>query len=226
MNRIRSRTFSGKPFSSEASVSEMMDFTSGMEAATQGHIGAVAATAARIASPHYALFAPLHYEPNYAYPLLVWLHAAGDDENQLKRVMPQISLRNYVAIAPRGTCSEGDDNERFTWRQTEPHIAAAEQRVLDCLSVAKEKFNLAPARIFLAGHDAGGTMAFRVALRHPQLFAGVVSCGGPLPTGNAPLAHLHAARRLSVFLGCSRRSQRYPTSLVCDDLRLLHSAGM
>ena len=47
------------------------------------------------------LFVPLHYEPNYAYPLIVWLHGAQDDERQLKRVMPFISLRNYVAVAPR-----------------------------------------------------------------------------------------------------------------------------
>ena len=27
-----------------------------------------------------AVFAPLHYEANYAYPLLVWLHGPADDE--------------------------------------------------------------------------------------------------------------------------------------------------
>ena len=26
-----------------------------------------------------AVFAPLHYEPNYGYPLLIWLHGAGGD---------------------------------------------------------------------------------------------------------------------------------------------------
>ena len=51
----------------------------------------------------HALFAPLHYESNYAYPLIVWLHGANDDERQLKRIMPFVSLRNYVAVSPRGT---------------------------------------------------------------------------------------------------------------------------
>ena len=50
-----------------------------------------------------ALFAPMHYESNYAYPLIVWLHGANDDERQLKRIMPFVSLRNYVAVSPRGT---------------------------------------------------------------------------------------------------------------------------
>ena len=51
----------------------------------------------------YTLFAPLHYEPGYSYPLIVWLHGHGNDERQLVRIMPLVSMRNYVAVAPRGT---------------------------------------------------------------------------------------------------------------------------
>jgi predicted esterase len=69
-------------------------------------------------------------------------------------------------------------------------------------------------------------MAWRVALRNPRRFAGVVSLSGALPSGGAPLAQLEAIRRLSVFIGCSRDSQSYPSASVCDDLRLLHTAGM
>ena len=31
-----------------------------------------------------ALFAPLHYEAGYAYPLIVWLHGQGSSERQLR----------------------------------------------------------------------------------------------------------------------------------------------
>ena len=30
----------------------------------------------------HSLFAPLHYEPGYAYPLIVWLHGLHGDERQ------------------------------------------------------------------------------------------------------------------------------------------------
>ena len=30
------------------------------------------------------------------------LHGWGDDETQLKRVMPIVSMQNFVAVAPRG----------------------------------------------------------------------------------------------------------------------------
>src|SRR5262249_14671671 len=49
------------------------------------------------------LLVPQHYERNYAYPLLVWLHDAGGDERELKKIMPLVSLRNYVSLAVRGT---------------------------------------------------------------------------------------------------------------------------
>ena len=54
--------------------------------------------------------APLHYERNYAYPLVVWLHGPGDNERQLQRIMPLVSMRNFVSIGPRsaGVCGGRD----------------------------------------------------------------------------------------------------------------------
>jgi phospholipase/carboxylesterase len=49
-----------------------------------------------------ARFIPRQYEPNYAYPLLVLLHARGGDEEQLVRAMPALSWRNYVGLGLRG----------------------------------------------------------------------------------------------------------------------------
>ena len=49
-----------------------------------------------------ARFIPQRYEPNYAYPLLVLLHARGGDEQQMVRSMPAMSWRNYVGLSLRG----------------------------------------------------------------------------------------------------------------------------
>ena len=242
MNRIQPRKPAAKPMSPLSK-----------PAAIPQPAAAVAAVLSRAEpdQPPHTLFAPLHYERNYAYPLIVWLHGPDDNESQLKRIMPSVSLRNYVAIAPRGTAASaaraglpssaaasmsaggpaaGPAGQAapaaFHWRQTEEHIEAAEQRVLDCLAAAGEKFHIAAGRTFLAGYGCGGTMALRVALRQPRHFAGVLSFGGGFPTGHAPLAHLAQLRRLSIFVACNRASQRYPSAVVCDDLRLLHSAGM
>lgn len=178
----------------------------------------------------HALFAPLHYEANYAYPLLVWLHGPGNDERQLRRIMPQLSMRNYVAVAPRGTVAldadEDSDAAGFGWSQQPDHIYLSEKRAFDCIDVARKKFHVRSNRVFLVGAGCGGTMALRLALANPGSFAGALSIGGELPRGLAPLAKLNQARRLPLLLMAGLASERYPQPRVNDDLRLLHSAGI
>jgi phospholipase/carboxylesterase len=180
----------------------------------------------------HTLFAPLHYEPGYSYPLIVWLHGPGNDERQLVRIMPLISMRNYMAIAPRGmTAVETDEPQNvgpsgLTWSQTEEHIQQAEQRIFECINIARQKFHIASHRVFLAGFDCGGTMAFRVAMDRPERFAGVLSLGGEFPRGRTPFRNLTAVRRLPIFLAVGRDSEIYSPDAACEDLRLFHSAGM
>jgi phospholipase/carboxylesterase len=173
-------------------------------------------------------FAPLHYERNYAYPLLVWLHGAGIDEGQLRRIMPEVSLRNYVGVGLRGTakCATARGSQGFTWPQSGEHVGRAEQAFFDALDEARKKFHISPRRIFLAGADCGGTMAFRLAMRHPTRFAGVLSLGGAFPLGGTPLMRLADARRVPIFLATGRTSRLYPPETVCENLKLFHAAGM
>jgi len=176
-----------------------------------------------------ALFVPLHYEPGYTYPLIVWLHAEGNDERQLMRVMPLVSMRNYVAVAPRGVTMDKMERSRkkyYGWQQTDAAIRKAEQQIFDSIDVAVEKANVCRRRVFIAGFGSGGTMAFRVAMNHARRFAGVLSLCGPFPSGHTPLGNLAEARRLSVFLASGRHSRQYPTTVVCENLRLLHTAGL
>ena len=56
-------------------------------------------------APPRRLLAPCHYERNYAYPLVVWLHGSGGSETELRQVMELISLRNYASVAVRGIAS-------------------------------------------------------------------------------------------------------------------------
>ncbi len=174
-----------------------------------------------------SLFAPLHYESNYAYPLLIWLHGPDDDETQLKRIMPLVSMRNYVSVAPRGGLASGRQGSRrlFAWGNTPADVAQAEQSVFESIAAARRRFHVHPRRVFLAGFDCGGTMAFRLAMLHPDRFTGVLSLGGPFPEGSC-LRRLPEARQLNLFISAGATSEHYPAERVCDDLRLLHCAGM
>ena len=193
---------------------------------------------ARRGQPHW-FFAPLHYEANYSYPLLVWLHNSGGDERQLQRIMPLVSVRNYVGVGVRGpseasghTYARTDFSQRrfpsqgFDWPEEAADIDAAEQCVLEAIDAVCGKFNVHRQRIFLAGYESGGSMAFRLALRNPQRFAGGLSIGGAFPNGQMPLAKLAQVRKFPLFMTHCRDSRSYPVSRLCEDLMLFHAAGL
>lgn len=184
-------------------------------------------------------FQPIHYEANYRYPLLVWLHGDGDDESQLRRVMPQISLRNYVAVSVAGTRrapwsrhASSAPGAPFThrsglvWGQSGDDVSLAVDSVWEAVEHARCRANVHPDRVFVAGLQGGGTMALRIALAHPERFAGAISIDGALPRGGCPFARVKRARSLPILLSAFRRSTSYQADRICQDLRLLTTAGM
>ncbi len=224
MNRLKP----SKASSSELSCTSHGSFVNGSSALA--FPGVAAKRRDRTAPSNFSLFAPLHYERRYAYPLLVWLHGEGGNERELRQLMPHVSVRNYVAAAVRGA-TEVDGSaivrsrRSFTWSQSAASIAESAERVRQCIDLAKQRFNVHLQRVFVAGNGPGGTMALRLALRFPEWFAGAVSLGGPMPTGHAPLSRVKAARALPLMLASCCDSEEYPPARVADDLRLLHSAG-
>ncbi|MEX0794864.1 MAG: PHB depolymerase family esterase [Pirellulaceae bacterium] len=173
-------------------------------------------------------FSPLHYEPGYAYPLIVWLHGSGDNETQLRRVMPVASSRNFVAVAPRGTRKSARHSARFPvhcWSQRPGEIERAAQAVSAAIESARENYNIHERRIFLAGYRDGGTMALRLALQNPAAYAGVVSINGGLPEGSSPLRGLPAIRDLRMLVMQCQQGTDYPEAQLCNDIRLAHSAA-
>ena len=143
------------------------------------------------------LFGPLQYEKNYAYPLIVWLHSDSQKAAQLQSVLPEISMQNYVGVAPQAPV--GNFQCGYHWDQDFDSIQAAQESVFDAIEVARSRFNINRNRIFLAGLGGGGTMALRIALSQPEQFAGVIALNGPMPSGHAVLSRWKEARQLPVF---------------------------
>ena len=124
--------------------------------------------------------------------------------------MPLVSMRNYVAIAPRGSRPDRQIRGRFDWNQSLDSIECAESRIADSIAAAKRRFNIHPKRIFVVGRDSGGTMAMRVAWNNPSHFAGVAALHGPLPNRQSPLRRVNELRQLPCLLTTSRDSDLYP----------------
>ncbi len=123
---------------------------------------------------HYSLFAPLHYERNYAYPLVIWLHGPGKTSGSCSGSCRWSACGITCRSARADRVAVSRAGQAYTWSECESDITAAENSVFECLEVARTKFNVAAHRVFLAGYQAGGTMAFRLGMKCPGRFAGVV----------------------------------------------------
>ena len=170
-----------------------------------------------------AIFIPFHYEKNYSYPLIVWLHDEGQNENRLSDVMFDICTQNYLAVAPRGP--ESGWRGGYSWRQSRDTVFQSHRSVIAAIDEACCRFNVNSSRIYLAGAGSGGTMAFRLALREPELFAGVISLNGQFPQNLEPLARLGSCRKMPVLWSHARHSSVFSETQLCQQLRLLHVSG-
>lgn len=201
--------------------------TSGRSSMTQQTLqGALQPDPIRDDVQQASFFLPARYEPNYRYPLVVWLHEDGGSQRELAEVMPHISTQNYVGVGVRATRACDSAGHRFQWLQSTIGTAVAEDAIFSAIESASRRYSVNPARVYLAGYREGGTMALRIGLRNPSQFDGVISIDGALPRGGRPLVNLEAARNLAILSAVAMEGERYPMSEVCEDLRLWHSARL
>jgi phospholipase/carboxylesterase len=204
-----------------------------------------------------ARFVPQRYEPNYAYPLLVLLHARGGDEQQMVRSMPAMSWRNYVGLSLRGpepVTRQGRPaghgwGPGFARRDRERSLAAPapsdaevfrrrlaadepdpidllEDGIFDAVRQTRRALHVHSERIFLVGVGEGAAVAYRVAMAHPERFAGVVAINGWLPGGFRPLGRLKDCRGLRVLVVHGEWNGRVPVEHARRTVSILRAGGL
>lgn len=172
-----------------------------------------------------SFFVPLHYVESYEYPLIVWLHSNGFNENQIDHVMPHISLRNYVGAGIRGNQAADSSGHQFNWHHSPAGIAASHDAVSEAVEEANERFSIHGSRIVLAGYGAGGTMAMRIAMRDPQRVAGAISIGGRMPQGAIRNLHELRRRRLPMLWQWAELNPHYTARNLQTDCRSAMTVG-
>ena len=173
-------------------------------------------------------FAPTGYEPRYAYPLIVFLHGQGGNEEQILRLAPRVSRRNYVAIGLRGPICLGPNRKGalgFSWGDSS-HVPLIEDYLLEAIRQTRQHYHIHSERIYLAGFAEGATLAYRLGMTFPTMLGGVVALNGAMPREDRPLFRLPELRSLKVFIGHGIANSVVPMSLVQRDERLLWSAGL
>lgn len=181
----------------------------------------VAPASRSLPRPEEEVYVPEYYEPNYAYPLIVWIQSPQGDEPALSRLMPQISTRNYFGLALTSNLAKGMGAEPET-----ESVAAFEQKLLETVLRVRRDYHIHSERIFIAGFGEAGALALRLGLQRPERYAGIVGLAATLPEGPSLLARYNDLRGKRVFLGGGLQDDQVSTADVSRARRLLHTAGL
>src|SRR5581483_6305139 len=141
-------------------------------------------------------FLPSGYEPRYAYPLLVFFHGHGGNEEQILKLAPRLSRRNYVSIGLRGPICLGprpSGEAGYSWGGAS-QLSLVEDYLIQAVQQTRRDYHVHSERIYLAGFAEGATLAYRLGLAFPDKLAGVISLNGHLPRHERPPFPLPEAR--------------------------------
>lgn len=173
-------------------------------------------------------FLPSGYEPNYAYPLLVFFHGQGGDEEQILRLAPHLSRRNYIYIGLRGPLPVGrrsDGRVGYAWGPAGEWNPLLEDYVLRAIEKTRVNYHVHSERIYLAGFCEGASVAYRLGLTYPERFAGIIALNGTMARRH-PLLRLPEARQIRVLIGHGIANAIVPLASARADHRLLYTAGL
>lgn len=170
----------------------------------------------------YRLLKPLDYDPTEQYPLVIFLHGAGErgDDNtaQLVHGMADFctperreKFKCYV-LAPQ--CPEGQKWADVDWRLDHVPLPEAASPSMDLvMSVVDsmvEDAAIDKNRIYITGLSMGGYGTWDIVYRRPKFFAAAVPvCGGADPTiaetiHHVPIWCFHGAEDKAVRVKFSR----------------------
>jgi phospholipase/carboxylesterase len=180
-----------------------------------------------------ALYVPEHYEPNYPYPLLIWLDncdSSSSDEWELNSLMSQISTRNYVGMSFHGSSQTAKTLQGGSrCSKSDQQIERLLRHLHSTVCKLREVCHIHSERIYLAGIGESATMALRLLVERPEWFAGAISLGGKLPKSIDISAGHQNLQIKRVFQGYIQQdvTTQQPETAQTDQIEwLLRKAGM
>jgi pimeloyl-ACP methyl ester carboxylesterase len=132
----------------------------------------------------YRMYVPPTLQSGKQYPLVVWLHGAGDsgddDSFHISHIDVLVDYPNqsrkgeFLLLAVR--CPSNDS--AWCHQQCDADSAPGDEMITVTYNVLKKVMQEYPVdkdRVYLSGVSSGGTGCWEMALRYPQLFAAVAS---------------------------------------------------
>ncbi len=131
----------------------------------------------------YLLYKPRDYREDTPSPLLIFLHGAGERENDLESV----KLHGPPKLIEEGV--------ELPFIVASPQVALTEwwspSTVIWLLKDIQSRLNVDPARIYLTGLSMGGYGTWETAAKYPNIFAAIVPiCGRGDPAMAERIKHI------------------------------------
>ncbi|HVS34479.1 MAG TPA: prolyl oligopeptidase family serine peptidase [Gemmataceae bacterium] len=127
----------------------------------------------------YALFVPLDYKADKAYPLILFLHGSGETGTDGK-------MQTYVGLGPVLRMNAKKFPCFVLLPQSQDRSWQADskdaQRALAVLDAVEKEFKIDEKRVYLTGLSMGGFGTWSLAQKNPERWAAIVPvCGGGDP---------------------------------------------
>ena len=154
----------------------------------------------------YRLLRPADPKPGEKYPLVLFLHGAGergaDNRKQLiwfwnahnpsVLTRPEVAAAKAFAVMPQ--CPDGKQWVNVPWEKgsyQSPEVSESLQLALELVEALLKELPIDPDRVYVTGLSMGGYGAFDAIQRRPDLFAAAAPvCGAGDPSKAATIAHI------------------------------------
>lgn len=140
---------------------------------------------------NYRLLKPENYNPEKKYPIVLFLHGAGergsDNEITLTHIaglfLDKKNRKDYPCFVLVPQCPKGKRWVEVDWTlktHEQPESPSwAMRRVVKVLEILQKKHNIDKSRIYITGLSMGGFGTWDMLMRYPKIFAaGIPICGG------------------------------------------------
>ena len=128
----------------------------------------------------HAVFAPAGDGP---HPAILAMHGWGSNALDLLSLAPYVARGRCLMLAPQGPVEvEIGAVNGYGWYQLRPGappdldaMGEATERLMKLVDAAVERYPIDRRKLVVMGFSQGGVMAYNLALRHPDRFAGLVA---------------------------------------------------
>jgi len=161
------------------------------------------------------LHLPADFDSARSYPLVIGLHGNGGNCEEFARIWTMLDNPQIVFVAPESPYAYPPAPETpriaYTWglpTRDEALWESADPLVADNMRSVVEEIGKTHriSGAYLLGHSQGAAFAYLAAIKHPDLFKGVIALAGVFPEEQITAEqNAGASKKVRIFIGHGRQ---------------------